>query len=260
MKLKDLMSYIVPFVVETKEGGLTSYLEVIKSNGNYQLNSASANYSYGGLHTIFLNVFKKIGFHNYDFKSVLILGLGGGSIVSLITETFGKDPEITGIEGDRVVIDFANKYFNIDRFKKLQIIQEDAFEYVNQCNTTYDLIIIDLFVDDEVPEKFHREEFVKAIRKIAAENSVVLFNKMTHRTKFKNELRALECRFKKEFVNVDIIQIRIYGVENSILFCNSMPSATAVTQVCVNEMDRTLPNFISEKLKPDNLIPRLVCG
>lgn len=74
---------------------------------------------------------------------------------------------ITGVELDGRVIDFAKKYFEIEKYANLKIVQADAFEYVQHCNEKYDLIVIDLFVGDTVPAAFSSEAFIQNLRKLS---------------------------------------------------------------------------------------------
>ena len=38
-KIKTLLSFLQPVIVETRKGSVTPYLEITKSNGKYVLNS-----------------------------------------------------------------------------------------------------------------------------------------------------------------------------------------------------------------------------
>ncbi len=223
MKIRKVISYIYPLVLESRRGEFNNYLEVVKYKGILQLNSANANYSFGGLNTIVQNLFKEISLENYDFKSALILGLGAGNVVEVLRNKYDKQMKITGIEADSEVINLSKKYFNIDKFDDLEIVHTDAFNYVKYCRAKYDLIFIDLFIDDEVPKKFHSLEFLESLEKIANKNCVILFNKMTHRQRLKDESKKLKEDFKTIFNNVSVIKTIVNGSENSVLFYDSFP-------------------------------------
>ena len=87
-KIKTILSYMYPTIIETREGSVTPYLEITKSNGKYVLNSHNANYSFGGLHILFDAFFKQINIKQYQIQSVLLLGMGAGSVVTLLKEKF----------------------------------------------------------------------------------------------------------------------------------------------------------------------------
>ena len=222
MSFKKFLSYILPSVLELKNGALTDGLCVVYENGKHRLSAPNANYSYGGCSGVFSNVFQEIQFESYNFRSALILGLGAGGVVSLMGETYGKYPQITGIEGDPTVVELARKYFEIDRFTNLTIIEADAFEYAASCVDTYDLIIIDLFVNDIVPAVFHTREFIESLRAITEPASMVIFNKMTHTRALQAEVVLLAQEFERIFEHVRIVRTVVNDKENSMIVCNTL--------------------------------------
>lgn len=220
--IKNIASYLYPIVVETKAGSVTPYLEVIKSNGKFILNSENANYSFGGLHTIFDSLFKKINLEQYDFKNVLILGMGAGSVVSLLKDKYKCNCQITAIEKDEVIIEFAKKYFGIEKHNTVSIINEDAFEYVGSTDCKYDLIISDLFIDNDVPQIFASKEYLSNLKRISSDNCCIMYNKMTEDIIHKNELTLLFKKFKLIFPDAEIQKSNVNDSENSVLYHNNL--------------------------------------
>lgn len=181
--LTSLTSYIFPYPVEQRKGSLTSYLEVVLDNGKLVLNTANVNYSYGSLHDIFYKTFQKLNIRDREIKNVLILGFGGGSIASLLIDTFHKNCTITGVEADEVVIELAKKHFNIERFKNLTIDKTDAYNFVSGCTQKFDLIAVDIFVEDETPEKFSDNQFLLAVSNLLTPCGIICYNRMLPSTK-----------------------------------------------------------------------------
>ncbi len=210
-------------MVEAKEGGVTPYLEVMKSNGKYVLNSQNANYSFGGVHTLFYKLFKRVNIKQYDFKNVLILGMGAGSIISLLKEKYKINCSITAIEKDDVVIELAKKYFDIERYNSLTIIKADAFEYVKTTKHTYDLIISDLFVEWDVPEIFASNEYLANLKRISNDRACVIYNKMTELPIHKKELITLLKDFESVFPGFELHTLSSNDSENSMLYYNTLP-------------------------------------
>ena len=180
------------------------------------------NYSGGGLHEIFEKVLRKKHFEKYNFSSVLVLGLGGGDIVSLICEKYKKFPRIVGIEGDATILELADKYFHLDRFKNLEKVHAEAIDFLSKCQEKFDFIVIDLFVDNNVPPQFHTEAFAKLVKGVAKEDSLVIFNKMIYEKSLRSEMQAVENAFKKVFPNVELLKAKSYGVENNVLWCDTL--------------------------------------
>lgn len=219
--LTKLLSFLFPQRIEIAEGHGGEYLEVIVNNGKLMLNANQSNYSFGGLHLIFEQLFNQIEIDKYDIKKVLLLGLGAGSVVDLLINKHGIKCEITGVELDATVIDFAKKYFAIEQYKSLKIVHSDAFEYVQQCNDKFDLIVVDLFIGDTVPAAFASEGFISNLKRLSNEKCCVAYNKMTDDPKHKEELKALSTNFDKVFPSWKLFKIYAFGYENSLLYYNS---------------------------------------
>jgi len=217
-----MVSYLYPVIVEKRKGTVTPYLEVVKSNGKYVLNSDNANYSYGGLHALFNSFFKRIAIKKYDIKSVLVLGMGAGTVVSLLKQKYKIDCSITAVEKDDVVIELAKKYFQIEKFKALRIVNDDAFEYVKTTHKKFDLIISDLFIDGNVPEQFASSEYITNLKRISNTNSCLIYNKMTEDPKHKKEVKAFEKLFSDVFTGSETHKLIANDSENSLLYYNTL--------------------------------------
>lgn len=226
---KRILSYVYPILVETTEGTVTPYLEVVKSNGKYVLNSQNANYSYDSLHRVFQQLFKKIHIEKYRFDNILILGMGAGSIISLLRDTYHINAPITAVEKDTVVIELAHKYFDIGNYKNLTIINDDALNYVKTTADKFDLIISDLLVDFVVPEIFASEEYLSNLRRIASANVCVINNKMTEDVNHKMEFIKLAYNFEKYFPKCHSIKMYANNAQNTMLYYNTVPQSTDVT-------------------------------
>lgn len=222
-RIRNIVSFIYPILIESRNGTVTNYLEVMQSNGQYVLNSLKANYSFGGVHIIFEKLFQKINIKQYDFKNVLILGMGAGSVIKLLQEKFDINCSITAVEKDKVVIELAEKYFNIEKYKALTIVNADAFEYAATTTNTYDLIISDLFVEWDVPKIFASNEYLVNLKRISNNKACIIYNKMTELAIHKKELTDLSDDFERVFPGSEIHTIYVNESENSILFNNTLP-------------------------------------
>lgn len=171
--MKRFMSYLWPFTkkVTTDHNG-ELYLTLV--NGRKTLNSKNANYSFGSLQQILEVGLSKIDFKNVN--SILLLGLGGGSVISSLRKKFKFEGNIVAVELDQKVIELAKIEFLISSSHNLTIHNSDAFEFVKQRSSQYDLIIVDLFIDNVVPPQFYSEEFCQNVSDILSENGFILFN------------------------------------------------------------------------------------
>lgn len=225
--IKKILSYVYPILVEAREGHVTPYLEVVKLNGRNVLNSQNANYSFDSLHRIFKQLFKKIHLENYQFENILILGMGAGSVISLLRDTYHVSAPITAIEKDSVVIDLALKYFDIEKYPNLTIVHDDALNFVSTTTGKYDLIISDLLVDFVVPEIFSSENYLSQLKRISTAKVCVMYNKMTEDVKHKIEFINLSVNFDKFFTGHHSIKLYANNAQNTVLYYNTLPLSTA---------------------------------
>lgn len=149
-------------------------LEITWLNGKKILNSENANYSYGAQEIVF--DFGLRHAHGDRSAEILILGLGGGSVINLLRKKFNYYGKITAIEIDPAVIDIAIKEFQIKEHGKIKLVCEDAWEYVKKTPARFGLIIMDVFIDLEVPLPFYSAQFWKDVSRKLKERGTIVFN------------------------------------------------------------------------------------
>lgn len=176
MNLKKLLSYLWPltFYRESKYNG---DLEIMWWNGKKLLNSKNANYSYGSLQSILEEGLDTLDLHRV--QRVLLLGLGGGSVIQSLREKYLFTGDITAVELDPKIIAIAQRDFLIDNDDATHLIESDAFAFLRQADSTFDLIIVDVFLDTEVPEAFLHDDFTQLLIKKA--HQYIVFNFGIHK-------------------------------------------------------------------------------
>lgn len=138
------------------------------------LNSKNTNYSYGGLQEVLNRGLRQISMIN--ISSVLVLGMGAGSVVDSLRNEFNYQVPITGIEIDPLVIEIAEKEFKSVGFENVKWVLADAIEYVAEAKDKFDLIVVDVFIDAKVPQGIYDASFWRNIESLVADNKFVLFN------------------------------------------------------------------------------------
>lgn len=177
--IKQLLSYIYPIIISKKKSVVNGTLEVTWNNGELVLDSKNTNYSYGSLQRILRKGLKYIGYDRIkSYKSVLVLGVAGGSVIKTLLNEIKFSGKITGVEIDSEVINLANKYFKINELPQVEIVNQDAFEFILKTTTTYDLIIIDIFQDTKMPNFLFEEFFINKVNNHLNTNGFILFNTM----------------------------------------------------------------------------------
>ena len=168
-----LLSYIYPITKKVKSD-FNGTLEITWYNGKKHLNTKNANYSYGSLQKIL-----KLGLQKIDLshsKKILLLGMGGGSVIKTLQQDFSYKNHITAIDIDPIIIDISKEEFELVKSENLKIICVDALQFMQQNNTQFDLIIIDLFVDTEIPSSFFSDSFWQDIIDSVSSKGSILFN------------------------------------------------------------------------------------
>lgn len=203
-KLKYFLSFIFDVKIETTESILNPFLQVVIRNGRLLLNTYNANYSYGSLQDAFRFVFKKIKIKDKNIKDILVLGFGCGSIAALFNGY--KNVEITGVEADEKVLALYEKYFIEEITSELILVEAFAEDYVTTITKTYDLIIVDVFIDIEVPSSIKESSFYKPLQNRLNKNGILIFNFIVLNEKEQIEFEKIEDYFKLNYRRVETIE------------------------------------------------------
>lgn len=200
-KLKYFLSFIFDVKIETTESILNPFLQVVIRNGRLLLNTYNANYSYGSLQDAFRFVFKKIKIEDKKIKDILVLGFGCGSVAALFNGY--KNVEITGVEADEKVLVLYEKYFIEEITSELNLVEAFAEDYVTTITKTYDLIIVDVFIDIEVPSSIKESSFYKPLQNRLNKNGILIFNFIVLNEKEQIEFEKIEDYFKLNYRRVE---------------------------------------------------------
>lgn len=173
--------------IRSKYSGI---LEINYVDGQKVLDSKSTSYSYGNLQKVWELTLNQISLRSVE--RILILGMGGGSSIELLREKFKYNGKIVAVEIDPVIIEVAKTEFNIQSNSTLKIECIDAADYVNKKTRKFDLILVDVFIDDKIPGKLLSREFWKKLSGKTAPGGRILFNAFTDVSKIKNVIEELE--------------------------------------------------------------------
>ena len=205
--MKKLISHIYP-ITRNVISNFSGVLEITTKNGKKHLNTKNANYSYGSLQTIL-----KFGLDKIDLdkvNSVLLLGLGGGSVIETLREDFKFQKQITAVDIDPIIIDIAKTEFNIETSENLKIVCQNARHFIDKNTQQFDLIIIDLFIDIDMPKQFLELSFWEGVIKSKSSNGVILFNASLEKSK-SNALKAII-----EFLKSKVFKVDVYTKVNQV--------------------------------------------
>jgi spermidine synthase len=175
--------------IRSKYSGI---LEINYVDGQKVLDSKNTSYSYGNLQRVWELTLDQISLRGIE--RILILGMGGGSSIELLREKFKYKGKIVAIEIDPVIIDIAKTEFNIKSSSHLKIECMDAADYVNKKTRKFDLILVDVFIDDKIPGKLLSRDFWRKLSTKTTPGGRILFNAFADVEKIKNVIEELELR------------------------------------------------------------------
>lgn len=169
----------------------------------------------GVVEKIWATTLKKIRKSYFVNRNSLILGLGGGTAAKLVRK-FWPVSKITGVEIDPVMVELGTRHLGLGNSRCKTII-EDAEKFVKKyakLDTIYDLIVVDLYVGDKVPEKFESEIFLKRLTKLVNKDGIVVFNRLYYAEK-----RSESVKFGKKLENIFSKVDVIYPEANIMFVC-----------------------------------------
>ena len=223
-----IRSYLSGVILEKSSSKINPYLEVSLVNNKPRLNAGKVNYSFGSLHRIFQKAFQHLSIRTSDIRDVLILGFGAGSIASILVDEYHMACRITGVEADAEVIRLTEKYFAPEHYPDLEIIREDACNFVGHHDRTYDLVVIDVYDDFKVPACCETKGFIGNVHGLLKTEGMVLFNKMIFNKSDEQRTAKLVNHFEEEFSHVEELIIHD-GIRHMIIAGMNQPSIPGIT-------------------------------
>ena len=203
---KKYLSYFFELHIESAPSEINPHLYVSLSRGRYQLSTANAIYSYADLYDNFTLTFQQIKLAP-TIKDVLILGFGLGSIPYMLEKKFAKQYHYTAVEIDENVLYLANKYVLPELSSPITMMPADAFAFAHYCHDKFDLLCMDVFLDDVVPDNFETEHYLQQLGNLLNPNGILLFNKLAATKKDRDQAAVFFELFKKVFPNGTYLEV-----------------------------------------------------
>jgi spermidine synthase len=115
---------------------------------------------------------------NRDPQKILIVGLGGGTLPEAFFDLL-DNARIDTVEIDPAVIKVAKEYFLFEDNERKRVIAQDARVFIKRAilqSTEYDLVILDAFNGDYIPEHLMTKEFLLEVQKVLSRDGVLVAN------------------------------------------------------------------------------------
>jgi len=166
---KQCLSFLYPILIE--KCNTPTYLELLLDKNQLILNSENANQSNQNLKQAFNLVFHKLGIYNKKLDKLLLLGLGLGSIIELL-QSKGSLKRVVAYENSEQVLNWVSKYYEINH---VEIRNQSAYEVI-ALNEKFDLIVIDLFIDNSMPEFLQDINYWYHLKSRLKPNGIIIWN------------------------------------------------------------------------------------
>lgn len=120
---------------------------------------------------------------------ILIAGLGGGSIPTTLHALL-PDAAIDVVEIDEAVARVAKQFFGFKEDDRLHVAIRDARVFVKRAaaaGRTYDLVILDAFTGEYIPEHLMTVEFLEEVKSILTPDGVLVANTFSNSDLYHHE-------------------------------------------------------------------------
>ncbi|MDO6425656.1 fused MFS/spermidine synthase [Thalassotalea sp. 1_MG-2023] len=136
-------------------------------------------------------------------KSVLIIGLGGGTMSNILHQLY-PDARIKNVEIDPAVIKVAREYFDFYENEHVTSKVQDGRIFIKRAGLKkeqYDWIILDAFNGDYIPEHLLTKEFLEETKKLLSPKGVLAANTFSISKLYEHESATYHAVFG-DFFNV----------------------------------------------------------
>jgi spermidine synthase len=139
---------------------------------------------------------------NPEPRRILVAGLGGGTIPTVMHEMF-PEAHIDVLEVDDAVLRVARQYFNFREDHRMVAHVVDARVFIKRAalrRISYDYIVLDAFSGEYIPEHLLTREFLEEVSQILTPDGVVVANTFSSSRLYDHESVTYQAVFG-EFYN-----------------------------------------------------------
>jgi spermidine synthase len=115
-------------------------------------------------------------------ERVLMIGLGGGTFTTLLRRHY-PTLWIDAVEIDPVVVEAAKGFFAVQEDSRFRIHIEDGAAFIERTQHSYDLIVLDAYTGDGIPEHLVTPKLFNAVKAKLSSSGVAVFNLWDERPK-----------------------------------------------------------------------------
>lgn len=156
-------------------------------------------------------------------RRVLMVGLGGGSIPTVL-QRLAPGASVDVVEIDDAVVRVAERFFRFRQTDTMKVSVVDARVFVKralQRNQRYDLILLDAFTGDYIPEHLMTKEFLLECRQLLTPDGVLAANTFAVSELYHHESTTYQAAFG------EVLTLRSPDSLNRIIVVTRGPLPTA---------------------------------
>lgn len=156
-----------------------------------------------------------------QLNNVLLLGLGGGTLVHLISKAF-PGVAITSVDIDQTMVDIANNYFDLGTVPNHRVIVDDAMRVVVEPEKfdlypqMFNALIVDIYVGEKYPDLGKSGNFISAVKNLVAPGGLVIFNRI-YRESHQEEVNIFIDYVSEFYSNVKNLVVAGYTNSDNVL-------------------------------------------
>ena len=138
-------------------------------------------------------------------RKILIVGLGGGILPTALAKLF-PEAVIDVVEIDPAVVKVARQFFGFHPGQNVRVFEEDGRVFIKRAGQTgqrYDLIMLDAFDHEYIPEHLLTREFLLEVKKLLTMEGILAANTFSSSRLYHHESVTYAAVFG-EFYNLRV--------------------------------------------------------
>lgn len=167
-----MLEWLYPRTVEIITSKFNGQIKLIKSRHHHALWVGGFEQSGAMVEKVWEKALAPL--KNHNCRTVLVLGLGAGSVVGVIRKYFPKS-KITGVEIDPAIIDLGKKYFGLGSWPNLTIKTFDLRKFLMANRKKYDLILVDAYIG---PKEIVKGKLIASFQKHLSPGGEIVINSL----------------------------------------------------------------------------------
>lgn len=158
-------------------------------------------------------------------ERILVIGGGAFTLPTVLIERFAH-VRVDVVEIDPLLYELAKQYFSASTDDRLRVFNEDGRTFVDECEDTYDCVILDAFSGYTIPRQLITAEAARGYARLLGDGGVLAVNFIASYRSLKTTLaHELTATFHTAFASVQIYPADrgywTHAEQNLLLVCGA---------------------------------------